>query len=250
MNKYERQGAILRLVRNVALDAGRARRGAARAGHRGRADHRLPRHPPARSREDARRRRPARLCAPRRRRPRPAQRARRGALRRWALSSRRPTHSSVIMTPPGFATPLADAIDAAGLPTSPAPSPARTRSSSSRAPAFRRPDRDELAASPSGRRQHEQTAASPSRAASTRAASSSWLKRGLRLRRGRRRARRRRPRRSTSTARWNAAGPPAPKTSSSSTAGKLSQRSRWRRRSRRTRSTRASTRSSRPSRAR
>jgi transcriptional regulator of arginine metabolism len=38
-----------------------------------------------------------------------------GALRRWSLSVEATDTLAVIKTPPGYATPLADAIDAAGL---------------------------------------------------------------------------------------------------------------------------------------
>ena len=57
------------------------------------------------------------------------------ALRRWAVSLDSSANLLVIRTPPGHANALARAIDEAHLPTSSARSPATTRSPSSRAKA-------------------------------------------------------------------------------------------------------------------
>ena len=192
--------------------------------------------------------RQARLRAARRRRPRPAERADGGAPALGARARRRAATSSSSTTPPGYANALARAIDArAACPTSPARSPATTRSSSPPARA-------------SGRRARRRAAPPPGRRHMTRNRRARLLGRarhelrdrvaegGLRLRRGRRRARRRRPGRGLRAGVRARHARQAPTTSSCSTARTSSPTSRWRRRCSRTRSTRASTRSSRRSR--
>ena len=72
-------------------------------------------------------------------RPAPHRRARRGAAALDGRDARRPGTMLVIRTPRGFAAALADAIDEASLPRSPARSPATTPSSSPAATASRRP---------------------------------------------------------------------------------------------------------------
>ena len=78
-HRRERQGAILRLIRERQISTQAELADALREdGLRGRPDHRLARHRRARARQGARGERPARLCACRRRRPRPPARARAG----------------------------------------------------------------------------------------------------------------------------------------------------------------------------
>ena len=98
----------------------------------------------------------------------------RGAAPLGARARRRAGNLVVIQTPPGYANALAQAIDAAAAPRrSPARSPATTRSSSSRATASRaRELAEELTPSPGRRHVDARLPFSPTRAGSTRAARS------------------------------------------------------------------------------
>ena len=98
-----------------ALDAGRRRARAARAGPRGGADDDLARHRAARPRQGAQRARPARVRAARRGRPRPPRRADRRAPP-LVVGLEATGNLVVVRTPPGNANALGRAFDDAALP--------------------------------------------------------------------------------------------------------------------------------------
>ncbi len=220
VSKFERQGAILRLVQEQKLstqdDVARgaaARRGSTRCRRRSRAT----------SRSSASSRCGARTAGSSTRCPAPptstASSELTAALRRWVVGMEATGNLVVVRTPPGNANVLARAIDDARLPDV-AGTRRRRRHDLRRRPRGHHGRRARPAAStPPGRRHLD----GPDSGARLLGRARHELRDrvaegGLRLRRGRRRARRRRPGRRTSSRRSRAATRPAPTTSCSSTA--------------------------------
>ena len=116
-HRRERQGAILRLIRERQIST-QAELAAALhdAGLRGRPDHRLARHRRARARQGPRRR--AAGSSTRSRAPPTSTGCGEleGALRRWALAIEANDSLVVVFTPRGFSAALAEAIDESSHP--------------------------------------------------------------------------------------------------------------------------------------